>query len=435
MITRRDFLRTGSALGGTLSIFGPDAVARVTAATASVADRSLAEVAADENYWREIQQAFTLDRTFINLNNGYTCPTPRVVHEALKRYLDLSNQSPYTYMYQTLEPGIEAVRRGLAAEAGCDPEEMAITRNSSEALQIAQMGIDLKAGDEVVTTEQDYPRMLTTWDQRARREGIKIVKVGFPVPPPGGLAELKSRIEQAVTPKTKVIHFCHITNLTGQIFPVRDLARMARSKGIKTIVDGAHAFAHFPYKLRDLECDYYGVSLHKWLLAPVGTGFLYVRKENIASTWPLQAAPASKDTDIRKFEEIGTHPAANHNAIAEALQFHQAIGTERRAARMRYLRARWQSKVEKLPGVRILTSPDPEQSCGLVNVTLDGFDLRKVVAHLWSKHRIVVTTAGVEGQYQGLRITPNIYTTLEEIDTFAEAIAGLVRSGLPKETA
>ena len=209
-----------------------------------------------------------------------------LVHEALKRYLDISNQSPYTYMWQTLEAGIESVRRDLAHEAGCDPEELAITRNSSEALQIAQLGIDLKAGDEVLTTNQDYGRMLTTWDQRVRRDGIKLTKISFPVPPPGGLAELRSRIEQAITPKTKVIHFCHITNQTGQIFPVRDIARMARQRGIKTIVDGAHAFAHFPFKLRDLECDYYGVSLHKWLLAPVGTGFLYVRRGNIKSTWP-----------------------------------------------------------------------------------------------------------------------------------------------------
>jgi selenocysteine lyase/cysteine desulfurase len=201
-----------------------------------------------------------------------------------------------------------------------------------------------------------------------------------------------------------------------------------------SVIDGAHAFAQFPYKIRDLECDYYGVSLHKWLLAPVGTGFLYVRRDRIASTWPLQAAPAAKDNDIRKFEEIGTHPAANHNAIAEALQFHQAIGTERRAARMRYLRARWQSRVEKLPGVRILTSNDPEQSCGLVNVTIANFEMAKVVEHLWRRHRIVVTASGVEGQYRGLRITPNIYTTLEEIDTFAAAMENLVRTGLPKES-
>ena len=434
MLSRRDFLRTGSALGTAVTVLRPDAFARVSAATEAVAARSATDLAADESYWREIQQAFTLDRTFINLNNGYTCPSPRVVHEALKRYLDLSNQSPYTYMWQTLEPGIETVRRNLASEAGCDPEEMAITRNASEALQIAQLGIALKAGDEVVTTNQDYGRMLTTWDQRARRDGITVKKVSFPVPPPGGLAELKSRLEAAITPKTKVIHFCHITNLTGQIFPVRDISRMARQRGIKTIVDGAHAFAHFPYKLRDLECDYYGVSLHKWLLAPVGTGFLYVRRENIKSTWPLQPAPASKDDDIRKFEEVGTHPAANHNAIAEALQFHQAIGTERRAERMRYLRARWEDRVDKLPGAKILTSKDPEQSCGLVNLSLAGIPAPKVARHLWDKHRVVVTPI-VHDEYQGIRVTPNIYTTLEEIDTFADAIEGLVRTGLPKETA
>ena len=434
MLTRRQFLHTGSAVGAAVSVFRPDAWTRVSAASAAVASRSADDLAADESYWREIQQAFTLDRTFINLNNGYTCPSPRVVHEALKRYLDLSNQSPYTYMWQTLEPGIETVRRNLAAEAGCDPEEMAITRNASEALQIAQMGIALQPGDEVVTTNQDYGRMLTTWEQRVRRDGIKLTKISFPVPPPGGLNELKSRIEQAITPKTKAIHFCHITNLTGQIFPVRDIARMARARGIKTIVDGAHAFAHFPFKLRDLECDFYGVSLHKWLLAPVGTGFLYVRREHIKSTWPLQAAPESKDDDIRKFEEVGTHPAANHNAIAEALQFHQAIGTERRAARMRYLRARWQNRVEKLPGAKILTSDDPEQSCGLVNLSLAGIEAPKVAAYLWNKHRISVP-AIVHAEYQGIRITPNIYTTLDEIDTFTTAIEGLLRSGLPKETA
>ena len=434
MLSRRDFLRTGSALGSAAALFHPDAFARVAAAGAAAADRSAAEIAADETYWREIQQAFTLDRTFINLNNGYTCPSPRVVHEALKRYLDLSNQSPYTYMWQTLEPGIEAVRRNLAAEAGCDTEEMAITRNASEALQIAQMGIDLEPGDEVLTTNQDYGRMLTTWEQRVRRDNITLTKISFPVPPPGGMNELRSRFEQAITPRTKVIHFCHITNLTGQIFPVRDIARMARQRGIKTIVDGAHAFAHFPYRLRDLECDYYGVSLHKWLLAPVGTGFLYVRRENIRSTWPLQAAAESKDDDIRKFEEVGTHPAANHNAIAEALQFHQAIGTERRAARMRYLRARWENRVEKLPGAKILTSKDPEQSCGLVNLSLTNIEAPKVASHLWQKHRIVVTPI-VHAEYQGIRVTPNIYTTLDEIDTFAGAIESLLRTGLPRETA
>src|SRR5437667_7397723 len=311
MWTRRDFL-SRAGVGAAVATLRPDGLARAAAASAAVADRSPIDVAADETYWREIQQAFTLDRTLINLNNGYTCPSPRVVHEALKRYLDISNQAPIHYMWNLLEPNIESVRRNLAAEAGCDTDELAITRNASEALQICQLGIDLTRGDEVVTTNQDYGRMLDTWDQRVRRDGIKVTKISFPVPTMN-LSDLTARLERAITPRTRIIHICHITNLTGQLFPVRDIARMARAHGIQTIVDGAHAFAHFPFKMSDLECDYYGCSLHKWLLAPVGTGFLYVRRDNIAKLWPLTPAAASKADNIRKFEEVGTHPAANHN--------------------------------------------------------------------------------------------------------------------------
>ena len=428
MWTRRDFLsRAGAVSAAAVATLRPDGLARAAAASAAVADRSPIDVAADETYWREIQQAFTLDRTLINLNNGYTCPSPRVVHEALKRYLDISNQAPIHYMWNLLEPNIESVRRNLAAEAGCDTDELAITRNASEALQICQLGIDLTRGDEVVTTNQDYGRMLDTWDQRVRRDGIKLTKISFPVPSPT-LSELNDRFEKAITPNTKVIHFCHITNLTGQIFPVRDICRMARARGIQTIVDGAHAFAHFPFKLRDLECDYYGTSLHKWLLAPVGTGFLYVRRENIEKLWPLTPANATKTKDIRKFEEVGTHPAANHNAIAEALAFHQAIGIERKAARLRYLKDRWARRLEKQPGVKILTSFDPNQSWGLANISLAGMDVSKVYDHLWAKYRIIVA-AIKHAEYSGLRVTPNIYSTLDEIDTFSGGVEDLLKNG------
>src|SRR5947208_3299752 len=271
MPARRQFLRQVLVPAGALGVvgFGPEWFGRVASATAAVADRSAADTAADESYWREIQQAFTLDRTIINLNNGYTCPSPRVVHEALKRYLDISNQAPIHYMWNMLEPNVETVRRKLAAEAGCDADELAITRNASEALQIAQLGLDLQAGDHVVTTDQDYGRMLDTWDQRVRRDKIEVTKIAFPVPTTK-VSELTDRISRAITPKTKVIHICHITNLTGQLFPVRDIARMARARGIQTIVDGAHAFAHFTFKMSELERDYYGCSLHKWPLAPVG---------------------------------------------------------------------------------------------------------------------------------------------------------------------
>jgi isopenicillin-N epimerase len=421
MLTRRGFLQTtGTATAAALATFRDEGVAHLEAASRYAATLSPQDVAGDENYWREIQQAFTLDRTIINLNNGGCCPSPRVVHESFKRYLDISNQSPTYHMWQILEPNIESVRRRLANAFGCDAEEMAITRNASEALQIAQLGIDLKPGDEVITTNQDYGRMLDTWEQRVSRDRIKLTKVSFPVPPKS-LDVLADRLLSAITPATRVLHFCHITNLTGQIFPVKKITDEARRRGIKTIVDGAHAFAHFPFTVADLGCDYYGTSLHKWLLAPIGTGFLYVRKENIPSLWPLTPAAASRADNIRKFEEIGTHPAANHNAIAEALTFHEGIGIERKAARLRYLRNRWADRLGKNPKFRIHTNLDPAHSCAIGNIELIGTPSAKVVAQLWEKWRIIATPI-VHEEYTGLRITPNVYTTLEEIDTFTKAM-------------
>jgi selenocysteine lyase/cysteine desulfurase len=278
----------------------------------------------------------------------------------------------------------------------------------------------------VLTTEQDYGRMLTTWDQRARRDKIKIVKINFPVPTTG--EDLYARLEGAITPRTKVLHFCHITNLTGQIFPVQNICRMARSRGLITIVDGAHAVAHFPFQLRDLEMDYYGTSLHKWLLAPTGTGFLYVRKERIAKTWPLQAAPERRDTDIRKFEEIGTSPAATKAAINEALAFHQAIGVERKAARLRYLTLRWANRLKQNPRIQIHTGLD--QVYGVACVGIKDIPAAKINAFMWDKYRIV-TTPIQRDEYNGIRVTPNIYTPLEEIDTFVTAMEDLLKNGLP----
>jgi isopenicillin-N epimerase len=426
MMTRRGFLGRASVGVGAVAALADDWTAIVAAATPSRG--GAAEVGSDEDYWREIQQAFTLDRTMINLNNGGVSPSPRVVHEAYKRYLDISNQAPSYYMWQVVEPNIEAVRRQLAGEFGCDPEELAITRNASEALQAAQLGIDLKPGDEVVTTSQDYPRMLDTWEQRVRRDGIVLRKISFPVPPPSQ-RDLADRLIGALSPRTRVLHFCHITNLTGQIFPVREICRAARDRGIRTIVDGAHAFAHFPFRAADLECDVYGTSLHKWLLAPVGTGFLYVRRPLVKTIWPLTPAHERLGDDIRKFEEIGTHPAAAHNAIAEALQFHQAIGAERKAARLRFLKDRWARRLESRPGARVLTSFDPAQSCAICNLSITGMDPHKLAEHLWARRRIFVTPIKHD-EFDGIRVTPNLYTTLTEIDTFSQAIEDVLARGL-----
>jgi isopenicillin-N epimerase len=434
MWTRRSILRLAGTATGAAFAARHYGISEIAYATAAVEGRSPEEVAADETYWREIQFAFTLDRSLINLNNGNQCPSPTVVHEACKRYMDSSNQAP-VYHRGLIERNIETARRRLAAEFGADSEEIAITRNASESLQIAQNGLDLKPGDEVVTTEQDYGRMLTTWDQRARRDKIKVIRLDFPCPTTQ--ADLLQRFERAVTPRTKVLHFCHITNQSGQLFPVRDLSRMARQRGITTIVDGAHAMGHFPFKLRDLEMDYYGVSLHKWLLAPLGTGLLYVRKDRIASTWPLQAAPERRDTDVRKFEEIGTSPAATKAAINEAIAFQQAIGIERKAARLRYLTLRWANELKKNPRIKLHSSLEPGQTWGLAVVSIDGIDSNKLVPYLWDKYRIVITSVGHENtrdpglSYRGLRVTPNIYTPLEEIDTFVEAMQNVLKNGLP----
>jgi isopenicillin-N epimerase len=432
MATRRDFLRSLMGATGTAALVPAlrnDGLERVFAAVSRVASRTPDDLASDEDFWMQIQQAFTLDRTLINLNNGGVCPSPRVVLDAMRRYLELSNQAPVYHMWRLLEPEVESVRRELAREFGCDPEELAITRNASEALETCQLGIRLEPGVEVLTTDQDYGRMLTTWDQRARREGIVVKQVPFPTPPPR-LQALAEVFERGITRRTKILHFCHITNLTGQIFPVKDICAMARARGIQTIVDGAHAFAHFPFTSEDLGCDYYGTSLHKWLLAPIGTGFLYVRRDRIRDVWPLMAAPASMDDNIRKFEEIGTHPAANHNAIAEALTFHRGIGIERKAARLRYLRNRWMRRLEGQPRVQLHTSFDPAQSCGLANVGIEGVEPGALTNYLWSTRRIIVTPIG-HPACTGIRVTPNVYTTLDEIDRFGEAMEEVIQKGLP----
>ncbi len=407
--------------------FSSDALPRLNAALAAQGSRPADSLAIDEDFWFQIRHMFTVDRNIINLNNGGVSPSPKIVMESEKRYLEISNMGPAHFMWKVIGPEVESVRRRLAQAFGCDTEEIAITRNASEALEIVQMGLDLKAGDEVLTTNQDYPRMLTTWKQRERREGIVLKQISFPVPTT--LDDLYQRLEKAVTPRTKVIHICHITNRTGQIFPVKRISQMARARGIEVVVDGAHAFGQFPFKRDDLDCDFYGTSLHKWILAPVGTGFLYVRKSKIEKVWPLMAAPESMKADIRKFEEIGTHPASQRNSITEALTFHESIGVERKAARFRYLRKRWTNRLKDLPGVRLHTSDDPELSAGIGTIGVDGFNIPKLAEYLMEKHKIMVVPIVTGKEYSGLRVTPNVYTTLEEVDTFASVMEGLIRRG------
>jgi selenocysteine lyase/cysteine desulfurase len=328
-----------------------------------------------------------------------------------------------------LEPQKELVREGLAQLYGCDTEEVAITRNASEGLQICQLGFDLQPGDEVVTTDQDYPRMLTTFEQRARRERIVLKKFKFPVPCED-MALLARKFEEQITPRTKLILMCHVINLTGQLMPVREVVAAARKHNVPVIVDGAHAFANLAFDGKSLDCDYYGTSLHKWLFAPHGTGMLYVRKSKIQSLWPMMAAPEKLDTDVRKFEEIGTHPAANFLAIGEALAFHAGIGPARKEARLRYLREYWVKRLAKNSRVHLNTSLKKECSGTQGNVRIDGLDTPKLQAWLWDKHK-VFTVSIVHEDFNGLRISPSVHNTLPELDRFCEAIEEAMRDGLP----
>lgn len=431
-IDRRGFLAMvgkGVGLAALANSGVASLLADLHAAARRVEQRSPEDAARDEDFWFDIQRSFTVTRGIINLNNGGVCPSPRIVTEALVRYIWQQEDATAYTMWQILEPQTETIRAGLAELFGCDKEEIAITRNASESLEILLMGLDLKPGDEILTTTQDYPRMLTTLRQRQAREGIAVKMVQIPIPPQN-LGEITDAFARGITPRTRVILISHVVNITGQITPVRQVCDLARSKGIEVIVDGAHSFAHFDFQQSDLGCDYFGTSLHKWLFAPKGTGLLYVKRDKIPKIWPLMAAETKQAADIRKFEEVGTHSAAPRLAIGEAILFHQGIGAKRKEARLRYLSRYWMNRLKDLPNVRFNTSFDDVQSCGIANVEIRGIDPGALARYLMDRHKIF-TVPIVHAEFRGIRITPNVYTTLPELDRFCEVMADVARKGLP----
>lgn len=420
MNTRRTFLaHAGSALGLAAAVFPH----------ISALAKDLEAARTDDDFWAFIQQSFTSGRGIVNLNNGGVSPSPRIVTEALERYTWQQEDTTAYTMWQILEPQSERIRTELAAIFGCDREEIAITRNASESLEILLFGLDLKRGDEVLTSTQDYPRMITTLRQREQREGIVLKQVKLPLAPKDP-SSITRAFEAGITPKTRVMLVSHVVNITGQITPLRELCELGRSRGIEVIVDGAHSFAHFPFTRDEVGCDYFATSLHKWLFAPKGTGMLYVKRDKIERVWPLMAAEKKQATDIRKFEEIGTHPAAPRLAIGEAILFHRAIGAERKGVRLRTLARRWQNRLREIPRVRIHTPLDEAQSCAVGTVEIEGIEPGPIQQYLFDKHRIFVTPI-VHDEFRGLRITPSVYTTFEEIDRFADVMEMIATKGLP----
>ncbi|HPQ99910.1 MAG: aminotransferase class V-fold PLP-dependent enzyme [Lewinellaceae bacterium] len=374
----------------------------------------------DDTFWEQVKQAYTVNANMINLNNGGVSPQPRAVQEAVEHYNRLSNETPSYYMWRILDQGREPVRDKLAALAGCSPEEIAINRNSSEALETVIFGLPLKAGDEVVLTKQDYPNMINAWKQREHRDGIVLKWINLELP----IEDEKTIVDafaSAITPRTRILHVTHMINWTGQILPAKALSQLAAQHGIEVLLDAAHTFAHFPYDIKDLGVTYMGTSLHKWLCAPFGSGMLYIQKDKIGKIYPLLAAPDPTSEDIRKFENLGTRSFAIEQGIGHAVEFHHMIGTERKGKRLHYLKNYWVEQAQSIPGFQLHTSLKPEWGCALSNFSLEGRDIGDLSSFLYNKYKVHTVPINWENIH-GIRVTPNVYTATRDLDRFVEGI-------------
>jgi len=410
MSNRREFLRRVGGLS-----FLPSALAAVRAAGARVEGLSPQEAARDEAYWNEIRKAYTRPSDFINLEGGYFTPSAEPVLAAHVRNLRRVNEEGSFYYRRRYGGENAALKRQLAEFAGCAPEELAITRNTTEALATVIGGLKLAAGDEVLLGDREYPTVTAALRQKSRRQGITLK--GVPVPRrPKDDAEIVRAFEAALSAKTRAMLVSHVVYLNGQVLPVRSLCEMARGKGVQVIVDAAHSFAHLDFKVRDLGCDYLGASLHKWLGAPLGTGLLYVAKERIREVWPL-FGDGSPEDDIRKFENDGTQPVAARVSVAEAIRFHESIGSKRKEERLRYLMKYWVERAATIPKLSILTPQGEGQSCAIASFTVEGRKDDEVASLLYAKYRLFTVSLG-----GGVRVTPNLSTSIEDLDKLVAAL-------------
>jgi len=405
------------------SLFEQAHAAEWEQASRRISHLSAGEAAMDEDFWMTIQQAYTVNSNLIILNNGGVSPSPRVVQDAVERYNRFTNEGPSYYMWRILDQGREPLRQKLALLAGCSDEEIAINRNSTEALNTVIFGMDLQPGDEVIGTLQDYPNMIQAWRQRALRDKIKYTQISFDFPIEND-KEIVAAFEKAITAKTKVIHVTHVINWVGQVLPVAKIARMAHQRGIEVIVDGAHSFGLIDFKIPDLECDYFGTSLHKFLSAPIGSGMLWIKKEKIEKIWPLTCNDKPRSGDIRKFETLGTRSFPIEQGIGEAVNFHNAIGSKRKEERIRYLKNYWALRAKEIPGVTIHTSFKPEYACAIAGVSINGMTPGELDSALMNQYKI--HTVGIVWEnISCVRVTPHVYTRLQDLDKLVGALETL----------
>lgn len=414
---KRSFLKnlTLLGLGGLASL---DAMGKMVSAVSHLpAD----EVAKDEDFWAGIRGGYKLKPDYINLENGYYSILPEETLENFIQHVrDVNYQGSY-YMRTVQWENKKAMAAKLAKLAGCATDELIITRNTTESLDMIIGGMNWESGDEAVMAEQDYGAMLDMFKLVAKRYGVVNKIVSVPNDPKTD-EEIVSLYSNAITGKTRLLMIGHMINITGQILPVRKICDMAHRRGVQVMVDGAHAFAHIQFSISDLGCDYYGTSLHKWLSVPLGAGFLYVKKDNIGKVWPLLADSERKGDDILRLNHIGTHPVHTDLAIGNAIDYYLKLGPERKEARLRYLQNYWTSKVRNLPHVIVNTPTDPLRSCGIANVGIRGMKPSDLADTLLKKYRIY--TVAIDGaNVFGCRITPNLFTTTEELDVFVRALA------------
>jgi len=422
-----DALRTFSATALLASLSRPAWSRNLDKALLQADQHLPGQLAGDEDFWYYVQQSFTVSAELTNLNNGGVSPSPKVVQDAMKRYYDLSNEGPSYYMWRILDQGREPLRKELARVAGCLPEEIAMQRNASEALETVIFGLPLKAGDEVVLSKQDYPNTINAWRQRELRDGIKLVWVNLELPSEDN-DYLSGQYIKAFTPKTRLVQVTHVINWNGQILPVRKIADAAHQQGIEVLVDGAHSFAQFEFTIPSLGCDYFGTSLHKWLAACIGSGMLYVRKDKIAPVYPHFSAPDPTIGDIRKFEHLGTRPFFIEQAIGKAIGFYDMIGAARKEQRLFYLKNYWMTAVKDIPTVRLHTSLKPGFGCAIGMVSVDGKKPGELDNFLFSEYKI--HTVGIDWEnIHGVRITPNVYTTTRDLDRLIAAIGEFAKTG------
>lgn len=420
-MNKRDFLKTSASGLGALFSF-PVLESIIEKFEAIPAE----QLASDEDFWLQIRNGYKLKPDYINLENGYYCIQPEEILESYIKHLREINLQGAYYMRTVQYDNKKAMTQRLADIAGCTTEEIIITRNTTESLDMIIGGLDWKPGDEAVMAQQDYGAMLDMFEQVSKRYGVVNKIISVPNHPKSD-EEIISLYENAITPKTKLLMLCHMINITGQILPVKKICDMAHKKGVQVMVDGAHAFAHLDFKITDLNCDYYGASLHKWLSNPLGAGLLYVRKENISKVWPLLAESPKEPNDISRLNHTGTIPVHTDLAIANAADYYAKIGAKRKEERLRYLQNYWTKQVRNLPGIILNTPEDPARSCAIANVGIKGMKPAAMAERLLKQYGIY--TVAIDGKgVQGCRITPNLYTTTKELDKFVKALKDMINT-------